>query len=197
MANGTVDVVPKDSYSLLRYKHFRGLPISYIATERLRVREEGDAFDVIMDGVSVRVSDREAVSNAVLEHKRTGDARRLGEIFNLQHLLSLLQVSIVQPSPLVDITRDGKLMVSGGVSVRALEWTRYGNGAIVGKIRFDQEGVNETPLFRGSRTGVALVGRDESQQTWMHFLPPDYAGRDIAHCELWLVEGQFEDRIVF
>jgi hypothetical protein len=197
MSNGSVDVVAKDSYSLLRYKHFRGLPISYIVGDRLRVREEGGAFDVVMDGVSVRVGDREAVSNAVLEHKQTGDLTPLGDLFNLYHLLCLLQVSIVRSWSAVDLTRDGKLQLRDTMSVRALEWTRYDNGAVVGKVRFDQEGHDEAPFFRGSRTGLALVGRDEANQPWLHFLPPEYIGRDIMQCELWLVQGQPEDRIVF
>jgi len=43
---------------------------------------------------------------------------------------------------------------------------------------------------------VALLGRDETGQLWMHFLPPRYYLASIEACERWLFRMDKEDVIV-
>jgi len=44
--------------------------------------------------------------------------------------------------------------------------------------------------------GVALLGRDETGQLWMHFLPPLYYLASIEACERWLFRMRREDVLV-
>ena len=40
-----------------------------------------------------------------------------------------------------------------------------------------------------SDIAVALLGRDETNQYWMHVVPPEYKDSPIWSCELWLAGG--------
>ena len=197
LSKGSIDVVPLSSYSLLKHKYFNGLPISYAAGPDLRAREEDVGFTLMKGVDSVSVPDKEGVSKAILQHRETGNGASLSSIFDLHFILSLLRLKVVQHSFRVDLSRDGTLMLTAGMSLSAEGWTKYNDGSTVAKIRIDQDEKDRSPMFRREKFGIALVGRDEVDQPWLHFLPPEYSGRTIEECELWLMWAQPNDRIVF
>lgn len=195
LSKGSIDVVPLSSYSLLKHKYYNGLPISYAAGADLRAREEDVGFTLMKGVDSVRVPDKEGVSKAILQHRETGNGASLSSIFDLHFILSLLRLKVVQHSFRVDLSRDGTLMLTSGMSLSAEGWTKYNDGSTVAKIRIDQDEKDRSPMFRREKFGIALVGRDEVGQPWMLFVPPEYANKSISDCEKWVCGFNPDDDI--
>ncbi len=80
-----------------------------------------------------------------------------------------------------------------------LERATYDDGSKVAKLLFTVTEKNDWlyRAFRNHRYAVALMGRDETGQTWLHFTPPEYRDRAIVDCEIWLAGGAVEDTVVF
>jgi hypothetical protein len=190
---GKVEVVPKSPYTLLKHKFFGGVTIRY-NTGQLELQEVENGFKFSLSDRIAFIPDRDRAAEAILAHRETGDEEKLLSLWRLHYALSLLQVSVIEGHR-VDLGADGKLWLPRGVEVSVAEWLRYHDGSLVAKFLFEQ--TEGRAMFRGSTHAVALGGRDETGQVWLHFLHPDYASRSIAECELWLAGAQPGDEIIF
>ncbi|MGP8057888.1 MAG: hypothetical protein ACLP9K_09845 [Nitrososphaerales archaeon] len=202
--DSTVRVVKKDPYNVVKYKMFNGLTIRYVArneANRLRVEEEqdGSAFLCDLNGREVRVCDVTSVSQAIIEQAATGSIAPLLRLWHWHALLEELELTVQPNSGMINVTREGVLSIPAGVRVDVLERSTYGDGSKVAKILFTATGKNDWlyRAFRNHNYVVALIGRDETAQVWMHYTPPEYRDRALIDCEIWLAGGGPGDTVVF
>lgn len=147
----------------------------------------------------VRVCDVTSVSQAIIEQAATGSIDPLLRLWQWHALLEELELTVQPNSGMINVTREGVLSIPAGVRVDVLERSTYGDGSKVAKILFTATGKNEW-LFRAFRNhsyAVALIGRDETTQVWLHYAPPEYRDRPLVDCEIWLAGGGLGDTIVF
>jgi len=199
-----VRVVKKDPFSIVKYKMFNGLTIRYVArkgSDTLRVEEEkgGDAFLVELNGRVVRICDVTSVSQAIIEHAATGSIDPLFRLWQWHALLEELELTVQPNSGTINVTREGVISIPSAVRVDILERSTYRDGSKVAKILFTATGKNDWlyRAFRNHSYAVALIGRDETAQVWMHYTPPDYRDRALIDCEIWLAGGGLGDTVVF
>jgi hypothetical protein len=202
--DSAVKVVKKDPYNVVKYKMFNGLTIRYVArkgTDTLKVEEEqdGSAFLCDLNGRGIRICDVTSVSQAIIEQAATGSIDPLLRLWQWHALLEELGLTVQPNSGMINVTREGVLSIPAAVRVDVLERSTYGDGSKVAKILFTATGKNDWlyRAFRNHNYAVALMGRDETGQTWLHFTPPEYRDRAIVDCEIWLAGGAVEDTIVF
>lgn len=191
--DSTVRIVKKDPYSIVRYKMFSGLTIRYIArsgAHTIRVEEdaEGTAFMCELDGRSLRIDDIVSVPQAIIEHSATGSIDSLFRLWQWHALLEDLQLVTRPNSGAIDLSREGVFSIPSAVRVDVLERARYHDGSSVAKLLFTIREKSDWlyRAFRNHSYAVALIGRDETEQAWMHFTPPEYKDKPIADCESWL-----------
>jgi hypothetical protein len=199
-----VRMVRKDPYNLVKYKMFNGLRIRYLATSgksALRVEEEdgGRAFLLELDGHRVRVDDTASVAKAIIEHATMGSADPLFRLWRWHAFVEELGLTVRPTSGVIDITREGVLSILSTVRVDVIEHVAYHDGSKLGKLVFAATERNDWlyRAFRNHSYAVALVGRDETGQVWMHYIPPEYRDRTILDCEIWLAGGEEGDRVLF
>jgi hypothetical protein len=191
--DSTVKVVKKDSYSVVKYRMFSGLTIRYIArsgarTIKVEEEAEGTAFLGELDGRRLRIGDIASVTQAIIEHAATGSADSLLRLWQWHALLEDLRLTVHTNAGAINLSREGVFSVPLAVRVDVLERARYHDGSNVAKLLFTIREKNDA-LFRAFRNhsyAVALIGRDETFQVWLHFLPPEFKDRSIADCEKWL-----------
>ncbi len=202
--DSAVRVVKKDPYNVVKYKMFNGLTIRYIArngTDTLRVEEErgGDAFLCELNGRAVRICDVTSVSQAIIEQAATGSIEPLLRLWQWHALLEELELTVLPNSGTINVTREGVLSLPAAVRVDVLVRGVYPDGSKVAKILFTATGKNDWlyRAFRNHSYAVALIGRDETAQVWMHYTPPEYRDRALIDCEIWLAGGGLGDTVVF
>ena len=90
------------------------------------------------------------------------------------------------------------------ICLEILEWTERTDGGRVVKVELSREAkspvdrifTHEIQVKKGqtrvavNEIAVALIGRDETGQCWMHVVPPEYRSRSIDSCEMWLCRGE-------
>ncbi len=201
--DSTIRVVKKDFYSLVKYKMFNGLTIRYIARNgalTIKVEEEdgGTAFLCELDGRCVRIGDAVSVPQAIIEHAATGSTDSLFRLWQWHALLEDLQLVAHSNSGAINLSREGVLSIPSAVRVDVLERATYRDGSKVAKLLFILREKNDWlyRAFRNHSYAVALLGRDEIGQTWLHFTPPEYRDRTLNECEIWLAGGGAGDTIV-
>jgi hypothetical protein len=202
--DSAVRVVKKDFYSIVKYKMFNGLTIRYIArsgTHTIRVEEEagGTAFMCELDGRSLRIEDTVAMPQAMIEHATTCSIDSLLRLWQWHALLEDLQLVAHPNSGAINLSREGVFSIPSGVRVDVLERARYHDGSNVAKLLFTVLEKSDWlyRAFRNHSYAVALMGRDETSQTWLHFVPPEYRDRPLVDCEIWLAGGGAGDIVVF
>ncbi|MGP8125961.1 MAG: hypothetical protein ACLQEQ_08915 [Nitrososphaerales archaeon] len=202
--DSTVRVVKKDPYNVVKYKMFNGLTIRYVARDganTLRVEEEdgGNAFLCDINGRVVRICDVATVSQAIIEQAAIGSVEPLFRLWKWHALLEELELTVQPNSGMINVTREGVVSIPSAVRVDVLERSTYGDGSKVAKILFRGTGKNDWlyRAFRNHSYAVALIGRDETAQVWMHYTPPEYRDRALADCEIWLAGGVPGDAVVF
>ena len=87
------------------------------------------------------------------------------------------------------VTMEGYKLV-----IQKYVWDLFGN--IIFKLVLFSERENEYLDEDYYVEAVALLGRDETDQLWMHFLPPRYYLASIEACERWLFGMDKEDIMV-
>ena len=199
-----VRMVRKDPYNVVKYKMFNGLRIRYIATSgnsTLRVEEEdgGQAFLLDLDGRVVRIDDTAPVSQAIIEHAATGSADALSRLWRWHAFIEELGLTVQRSSGMISVTREGVLSLLASVRADVIDHAAYCDGSKVAKLIFTATERNDWlyRAFRNRNYAIALIGRDETGQVWMHYLPPEYKDRTIIDCEIWLAGGGVGDRVVF
>jgi hypothetical protein len=199
-----VRMVRKDSFNVVKYKMFNGLRIRYIATSgnsALRVEEEdgGQAFLLDLDGRVVRIDDTAAVSKSIIEHATTASADALFRLWRWYAFVEELGLTVQRSSGMISVTREGVLSLLASVRADVLDHAAYSDGSKVVKLIFAATERSDWlyRAFRNHSYAIALIGRDETGQVWMHFTPPEYRDRTIIDCEIWLAGGGAGDRVVF
>ncbi len=193
--DGKVETITKSPYTLLKHKFFQGKRVSYIAETGVALEETGEGFRCCVNAKAIIIPDKEKVAEAILYHWETKNMEKIHALWRLHYGLSLLRMTTGEGFR-VDVTREGVLSLPKDLRISVAEWTTYHDGSTVAKVLVEQMD-ERSPMFRGSRRAVALLGRDELGQPWLHFLPLEYTNRSIAECELWLMGGQPEDQIIF
>jgi hypothetical protein len=131
----------------------------------------------------------------------TGNEEQYRRLWKLFHAIAELRAYVITgPDGPMVIGRgaDEKLLIHSSLDVTVDEELTYVDGSHVAKMIFEIKDNNRNLFarFRNSNYAVALVGRDEIGQLWMHFVPPDYRDKPILDCELWLVGGRQGDVII-
>ncbi len=198
-----VRVVKKDFYSVVKYKMFSGLTIRYIARSgdhTIKVEEEdgGTAFMCELDGRCVRIGDVVSVPQAIIEHAAIGSIDSLLRLWRWHAFLEDLRLVVHPNSGAINLSREGVFSIPSAVRMDVLERGRYHDGSNVAKLLFTIVEKNDWlyRAFRNHSYAVALLGRDEIGQTWLHFTPPEYRDRTLNECEIWLAGGGAGDTIV-
>lgn len=200
-----VKMIKKDPFNIVKYKMFSGLTIRYIArngAHTIKVEEEGGggtAFLCEFDGCCVRVSDVFSISQAIIEHATAGSIDSLLRLWQWHSLLEELGLTVRPHSGTINLTREGVLSIPPAIRVDVLERARYHDGSKVAKLLFTVTDKNDWlyRAFRNHSYAIALIGRDETSQFWLHYLPPEYTGRALIDCEIWLAGGGTGDTVVF
>jgi hypothetical protein len=197
-------VVKKDSYSVVKYRMFGGLTIRYVArsgAHTIRVEEEagGKAFLCELGWRRLHIGDITSVTQAIIEHTVTGSVDSLLRVWQWHALLEDLRLTASTNAGAIMLSREGVFSIPSAVRVDVLERARYNDGSNVAKLLFTirERNVGLYRAFRNHSYAVALIGRDEINQTWLHFVPPEYRERQLVDCEIWLAGGEIGDAVVF
>jgi len=129
-----------------------------------------------------------------------GDIEAYARVWKLFHAIGRLGLDVVvtqaQNAP---VFRQSKLLINESLNVTVDEEMTYADGSHVAKVVFeitDKKNLVLYNVFMHNHYAVALIGRDEIGQQWIHFVPPDYRDKTILDCELWLVGGRKGDEII-
>ncbi len=199
-----VRVLAKDPYTQVKYKMFAGRRIRYVATDgthvaRIEENEECTEFLCEFEDREVHVNDMVSMARVIIEHATNGNIGPLIRLLKWHSFVQELGLAVSSNSTRLDLTREGVLHVPRSVSAEVLERATYHDGSRVAKLLFTLTDRNNWlyGMFRNHKFAVALVGRDEIGQPWMHFLPPVYRDRAIIDCEIWLAGGVAGDNVIF
>ena len=202
--SNAVTVLARDPYTEVKYKMFAGKRIRYVAVDRGRVAkieedEGGKEFLCQFDNKEAHVNDMVSMAKAIIEHATNGNGSTLFHLLEWHSMLQELGLSISVDSNRLELTRERVLHLPRAVSAEVLERTTYHDGSRVAKLLLTLKDRNNWlyNMFRNHEFAVALIGVDETGQTWMHFAPPNYRERPIAECEVWLAGGVTGDNLVF
>jgi hypothetical protein len=212
-------VVEKDPYSILKYIYYQGKKIRYVANDQngtTSIQENSEidgVFECIFNGSKVTIRDSKVqVAKTILESQASGKLDAIYAIWKVKYVEAFLGITISNGgSRIVEFTPQGHLSIPESVYLEILEWMERPDGARVAKIYFRRR--KDTPPSSSPRTdriftheiigkvgratriivndiAVALMGRDETSQYWMHIVPPEYMDSPISLCELWLAGGE-------
>ena len=213
----------KNPYTILKYKCFKGGRIRYtqdgddeegtISVEETEDRVFKCALNgsaVMMDGLAFEVSSAILLSD---ERQRFDAIQNLWKLKYTACFLGIRFATVKNRS--IELTRDGQFLLPKSVVLQICDWTSYHDGSRVVKIvllsepnnssadRIFTHELQSSPNIRRGRVvmnnlAVALMGRDEVGQYWMHVLPPEYRNSTMESCELWLAGGEVEkDELIF
>lgn len=203
--SGHVAQVAKTPYIELKLGYFKDEQI-VIKTNQGTIMEGSDREEeqkgllciVQPDGNSFWFNDH-TLFQVMLEIMRGN--RPISDMADIIMSLSVLHwIGINIPGPFehdrteMRVGRNGDLNIPALARISVMEHTQYHDGAKVAKIHID---LHRAMHHYNQNDFYALIGRDEVDQFWMHFLPPEYMVRDIAACELWLCGGKEGDTIIF
>lgn len=204
-------VMDKNPYNLLKYKFYRGNRIRFMArgvgTIALQESDADGVFECAYNGSSVTIENSEIqVASAIFDAHENGNLDAIYSLWKLKYVEKFLDISVVlEANSPAELTREGKLFLPRFASLEILEWMERADGGRVVKVEFsrgpkslvDRIFTHEIKVKSQTRvmvneTAVALIGRDETGQCWMHVVPPEYRSRSIGSCEMWLCEGKDE-----
>jgi hypothetical protein len=211
-----IRVLNKNSYTLLKYKYYHGsrirfvvVPTEGVSTISLQETEREGNFECTFRGTTVIITDSQIqVAEAILDVQNNGKFDAIYVLWKLKYAERFLNMSFVtaQGNSPFELTREGKMLLPKSiVSLQILEWTERPDGGRVVKVELlrakhstvvDRIFMHEvwadgrTTRVVVNDTAVALVGRDETGQCWMHVVPPEFRSRSIASCEIWLSGGE-------
>ena len=211
-------VVEKNPYTILKYKWFKGGRIRYSQDSddgTISVEETEDrVFKCALNGSAVMIDGLAfEVSSAILlsdERQRFDAIRNLWKSKYTECFLGIRFATVKNRS--IELTRDGQFLLPKSVALQICDWTSYHDGSRVVKIVLLREPNNSSadrifthelqssPNARVvmNSLAVALMGRDEVGQYWMHVLPPEYRNSPMESCEMWLAGGEVEkDELIF
>lgn len=203
--SNTVRILAKDPYTEVKYKMFAGKRIRYVAAAadgihaaRIQENEECTEFLCEFEGREVHVNDMALMARAIIDHATNGNIGPLVRLLKWHAFLQDLGLSVSTNSARLELTREGVLHVPSSVSAEVLERATYHDGSRVVKLLFTLKDRNSGlyRMFRNHEYAVALAGKDETGQFWMHFTPPVYRDRAIGDCEIWLAGGEAGDAMV-
>lgn len=211
-----LQVVEKNPYSVLKYIYYQGKKIRFIASDRIGTTasiqeniETDGVFECTFNGSKVTVQDSKIeVAKAILECQESGKLDAIYHIWKFRYIEAFLGITISKGgSRVVEFTPQGHLYIPESVHSEILEWINRPDGARLAKMLFrrgkgnsslrtDRIFTHEVIGKTGRATtiivsdiAVALLGRDETNQYWMHVVPPEYKDSPIWSCELWLAGG--------
>ena len=202
--SNAVRVLARDPYTEVKYRMFAGKTIRYVAVDgdhvaKIEEDEGGTEFLCQFDQKEVHVNDMASMAKAIIEHATSGNVRTLFHLLEWHSMLQELELSVSVDSNRLELTRERVLHLPRSVSAEVLERTTYHDGSRVAKLLFTLKDRNNWlyNMFRNHEYAVALIGIDETGQSWMHYLPPVYRDRPIVECEVWLAGGAVGDNLVF
>jgi hypothetical protein len=204
-------VLEKNPYTLLKYKCYRGKKIRFISKEggpiSLEETDRDGVFECSFNGSKVTITDSQIqVASAVFDAHERKSFNAIYSLWKLKYVERFLDITtMTEANSPVELTREGKLLLPKSVLLQILEWTQRPDGGRVVKAQLrrgqnstrDRIFTHEVQLKGRTRavvndTAVALIGRDETGQCWMHIVPPEYSSRSIDSCEMWLAGGDDE-----
>jgi hypothetical protein len=209
--NKTVRVLDKNQYNLLKYKCYHGKKIRFVVVanghDKLSL-EEGDQDGVFLctfSGITVTIADSPVeTASAIFEAQCRGNLGPIIGLWKLKHVEKFLGIIVaLKSNSEVELTREGKLLLPNFVNLEILEWMERSDGGRVVKVELSRgakspvdriftheiESKGQTRVMV-NETAVALIGRDETGQCWIHAVPLEYRSRSIDSCEMWLCGGE-------
>jgi len=190
--NGDVDLIPMTRYNQVKYASFGGRDIRWSAVANghcLSAEETAEGFRCKVDEEVAMTDQKEEVAEAIHEYHADGRVSKFEYVWNLSRMLNFLSLS-KRAGWEVNVQRnDNTLELPRTVRALPQEMATYTDGSRVAKVLFvkDEKDTRQYGVFPELvPVALALVGRDETRQPWVHFLPPDYAEKSIEECEKWL-----------
>jgi hypothetical protein len=202
-------VVEKNPYTLLKYKYYQGKKIRFVAKAAISISlEETDSdgvFECTFNGTTVNIPDSQIqVASAIFDAHERGNLDTIYSLWKLKYAERFLDIKVVvEGNSPVELTREGKLVLPKSALLQILEWVEREDGGRVVKVvlsraltsTVDRIFTHEVHVKGRTKvivndTAVALIGRDETNQCWMHVVPPEYRNRSIGSCEMWLSGGE-------
>jgi hypothetical protein len=202
-------VVEKNPYTLLKYKYYQGKKIRFLtrgANPISLVETDTDGvFECTFDGMTLNIADSPIqLASAIIDAHEKGNLDVLYSLWRLKYAERFLDIRVnVEGNSPVELTRDGKLVLPKSILLQILESVERQDGGRVVKVVLSSG--HKSPVERifthevqvkgrtkviVNDTAVALIGRDETKQCWMHVVPPEYRDRSIGSCEMWLSGGE-------
>jgi len=200
-------VLGKNSYTLLKYKFYRGKKIRF-TTGKISLEEldQDGVFVCNYNELPVTVRDSKIqVADAIFRAQEKGDPDGLWSLWSLKYAESFLAIKVESGArSQVELTREGRLSLPEAIRFHVTDWIEHPDGARIVKAVLSRA-MNQTSVdrifthevvVRGltkliiNDIAVSLLGRDETGQYWMHVVPPEYRESSIGSCEVWLAGGE-------
>jgi len=198
--NGDVDLIPMTRYNQVKYASFGGRDIRWSAVANghcLSAEETAEGFRCKVDEEVAMTDQKEEVAEAIHEYHADGRVSKFEYVWNLSRMLNFLSLS-KRAGWEVNVRRnENALELPRAVRALPQEMATYTDGSRVAKVLFvkDEKDTRQYGVFPELvPVALALVGRDETRQVWMHCLPPSYQSRSMAECELWLLGVDEDER---
>jgi hypothetical protein len=198
--DGTVSILPKGPYTNIKLLHgFNERPID-LTVDGAHIYENGDiiAEMIVTDSDGKPVTDSKGNSVNLIDWKLVEDYLN-GEEEGLKSTIAAIRElgyihAKVTTGSQMNINRNGEIRIPVGATLTVLERTEYHDGSRLLKVSIEMgsDGWRYTdPVY------YALVGRDETGQYWMHFIPPEFKDRSVWECDVWLCGGEPGDTVIF
>jgi hypothetical protein len=183
------------------------------------IQENGETdgiFECTFNASKVTLKDSKIqVAKAILESQASGKLDSIYQFWKINYVEAFLGITIYKGGTrIVELTPQGRLCIPESVQLEVLEWIERPDEARVAKLFFKakkegnpffssppsradriftheiREKAGRAPRIIVNDLAVALIGRDETNQYWMHIVPPEYFASPIYSCELWLAGGE-------
>ena len=199
--DGTVSILPKGPYSNIKLLHgFNERPIDLtVDGAHIYEADDGTAAMVVPDESGVPVTDNwgdsvNTIEWELVEKYLEGDDEELRSLIRNIRALGYIHVRVARSNRRMEIDRGGTLTIPYGAILNILERTEYHDGSRLLKISI---GAGPGGWIYREPVYYALVGRDETGQYWIHFVPPEFKDRSIWECDVWLCGGEPGDTVIF
>lgn len=142
----------------------------------------------------------------LIAQARERDEQGLSEDVAACHrrLAELLHISVVREEARArpEVQQNGRLMLPPELCAEVFEsWVYISNSTsrrvVIAKVVYRQWQGFQHRIFSGNRTRVVvLMGRDETNQLWQHFLPDEFIDERLSECERYLFQAEPGDEVI-
>jgi hypothetical protein len=140
---------------------------------------------------------------AAQAHERDGQGLSEDVLYCHRRVAHLLKVDVIQEArrPRPAVQAKGRLVLPPELCAEVSDSRTYADipnrRVVVLKVVYRQWRGFHHRIFAGNRTRVvALMGRDETNQLWQHFLPDEFIDESLDKCERYLFQAEPGDEVI-